>query len=62
MEMNDVFMEDECLKEGHTEKLITPLLSGPNTCYPFPGISVCDVHEQVCMGVCGERKKKMPRQ
>lgn len=61
MEMDDVFMKDECLKGGHAEKLITPLLSGPNTCYPFPGISVSDVHGlSVC--VCGKRKKKRPRQ
>ena len=66
MEMDDVLMKDECLKGGHAEKLITPLLSGPNTCYPFPGISVsvCAWTMCVCVCVCVERKqkKKRPRQ
>lgn len=49
MEMDTVFMKDECLKGAHTEELITLLLSGPNTCHPFCRICVC---------ACMWRKKK----
>lgn len=49
-------MKDECLKGRLAEKLITPLLSGPNICYPFPQ-NICDMHGQsVC--ICVRQKKR----
>lgn len=59
MEMDDVFMKDDCLKGGHAEKLITPLLSGPNICYPFPGLSVNVMcMDCVCLCVSGWKEKE----